>query len=125
MKYVFKLLESLNKSQAEYLYYDDLEITLYGKLISGTYYQPPEYEEHQEVVDYDYRTTVDEVVSALCLIVSEQEEHTESMSDKELQQYVEDNYDDLLDKYYQLVLNDFRDDAEEQAQRYYQKQYRD
>lgn len=119
----FRIVEEYSPNEVELLYYDSLDITIYGEMIDTDYYNPPEWEEFKETVDYTLEKRQTEVVDALMDIVHEKDEKGKELVDAELEKYITGNYDEFLNKYYNDVLDYFEEEATEKAQKLYQNEY--
>ena len=118
MKFKFKLFESLSTSKDKELEYDDLTV----QIDLGTDYQyGPQWDE--EEINWTYHVSEEDCAELL------KDKFIDSLSDEEylkmeasttpnedvFEKYVEEHFDDLFNKYYEDLLEYFRDDAERDA----------
>ena len=96
------------------LYYDDIEVTgYYGPIDWETGY--PEYD-YEEIISYEYDVDKNDIVE---LLIDKVYEDNPDIEDDEVEAYVIDNFDDLLDKYYDYVLDYYRKYATSEANETY------
>lgn len=118
--------ESLNESRnVETLYYNDLKITVAGDYHPetwGDYGGEPAYYDDEEIeIDYEYNVDKDEVKDALLNIVLDKEKlHLITMDEEALLRYIDENYDELFDKYNEELLEYFEERAREEAEENYE-----
>lgn len=116
------LLEKYDPNK-EQLFYDDLVITEFGKEIDDDWYQLPYYPQEREItIDYEYEVDKEDVKQVIIDIV-QHKENKDWNTDEELEQWLEDNYDEYLEKYEKEILKYFREDAIEKAQNEYESEY--
>lgn len=105
------------------LEYEDLPIIVYeGGSSSGRFdtgygnWLPDEGIEKEIEIDYTYTITKDEALEVIQDILYEQPtEEIKEMSDEELTNYLESNFDDLFDTYEEQIKEHFADAAAEKA----------
>lgn len=105
-----------NTEEMEELYYPNLTITYVTN-----YIDPYDYDEREATIDYIYeidRQSVEEVLFDLLA----NKENLYFDTDEEADSYMEANYEDLLERYHDEVLDYFRADALEQAEENYREE---
>lgn len=117
-----KTIKEVNKKTQEIieLFYNDLEITIWNKLSDEILYpvdvaHPAEYESEDIKIEYLYYVSKDKVIDFLVDILKDSESF-ERYSTKEIEEYVELNFDDLFENYYDEILKEFESDAKEEAE---------
>ena len=102
--------ESFDMKDKVTLYYDDIEV--HG------YYGPTDWEtgipekEYDVTIDWEYEVDRDDIFVYLQEFVAEE---SPELSDEEVERIVSENFDALVDKYYQRLLDLYRDYAEDDA----------
>ena len=102
--------ESFDMKDKVTLYYDDIEV--HG------YYGPVDWEtgipekEYDMTIDWEYEVDRDDIFVYLQEFVAEE---SPELSDEEVERIVSENFDALVDKYYQQLLDLYRDYAEDDA----------
>lgn len=116
------------------LYYQDLEITVYGKYHSDHYdswygWEPGYYDEDEMTVDYEYEADYDSVVSVIADRVLDDEKYGEAANAAEeegkLDEWIDDNFDELCEYFEEDLKEYFEDEAKEAASEYYSDMYND
>ena len=114
----FRLVEDFYNNDEEYIEYDQIEITVYGDQYTDEEGLPAnDWKESKRDVWYAYRTTKGEVAEALSDIILD--EKSTDLDGEELDKYIEDNYEELYNKYIEELKDYFRERAEKEAQEYY------
>jgi len=107
-KYQKHLKES--NSETIELYYDKLPIKTRYKVFNATEISPEEWDYKEGYDSWTYEVDKDYVIDVLYDTILDEKEF-ENYSEEELVKYINDNFDDLLDKYYKEVLKYFEDSA--------------
>ena len=107
--------ESLTMNDTVELYYDDIEVSgYYGPIDWETGYPEKEY---NETVSWVYTVDRDDIFVDLEEFIAEE---SPELSDGQLEMIVSENFDELVDKYYQQLLDKYRRYAEEEANEKYE-----
>lgn len=107
--------ESLSMNDTVELYYDDIEVSgYYGPTDWETGYPEKEY---NETVSWVYTVDRDDIFVDLEEFIAEE---SPELSDGQLEMIVSENFDELVDKYYQQLLDKYRKYAEEEANEKYE-----
>ena len=107
--------ESLTMNDTVELYYDDIEVSgYYGPTDWETGYPEKEY---NETVSWVYTVDRDDIFVDLEEFIAEE---SPELSDGQLEMIVSENFDELVDKYYQQLLDKYRKYAEEDANEKYE-----
>ena len=105
-----KIVEALTDGVVE-LYYDDIEIDCeYDASYDGS--RSKYINTTTDVTLEVDRVDIEEVLAEILYDTGVADD---SWSDQQLDQYLKDNFDDLIESNYQELLDRFRDEAEEQA----------
>ena len=103
------------------LYYNDLKLELQGSMIHPDRRdEPAEYEEFETTEEFEYEADEDEVGDALYDILSKE---NPEMDYDDIDDLIERNWDDLVDKYEDQIAEILRPRAEKAAEEYYQKEF--
>lgn len=107
--------ESLAMNDTVELYYDDIEVSgYYGPTDWETGYPKKEY---NETISWEYKVDRDDIFVDLEEFIAEE---SPELSDGQLEMIVSENFDELVDKYYQQLLDKYRKYAEEDANEKYE-----
>lgn len=102
----FKLVEALKEPTYD-LDYDRIHIVVFGSQRDAD-----DWDEDDRYIEWTYTITQSDLDDWLIGRIGEEFQGT----DTELEQYIEDNRDDLFDKYYDEIKDYFEEDAEADAQ---------
>lgn len=114
------LCEGNKPQELVYLYYPELQLSDMptGRVFRGNYYEPDEYETKDITIEYEYETDKDSVFEVLQDIPELQEElNADELSDEEFAAKIDENFDELLEKYMSDVLDYFEELAIDRAER--------
>lgn len=107
--------ESLAMNDTVELYYDDIEVSgYYGPTDWETGYPEKEY---NETISWVYTVDRDDIFVDLEEFIAEE---SPELSDGQLEMIVSENFNELVDKYYQQLLDKYRKYAEEEANEKYE-----
>lgn len=106
------------------LEYSNLTITVWTLVCRARLYpvdlaHPDEYDDHEEEVDWTYDADDGEVCDYLYEQLSELDEF-KNYSEDELNDYIENNYEELCKKYNDGLLEHFKEKAREDAEENYE-----
>ena len=106
------------------LEYKNLTITVWTLTSPAVYYpndfaHPDEYDDFETEIDWYYWAEDEEVMDFLHEKLSALDEYKDK-SDEELNEYINDHYEDLCDEYYKDLLDHFEDKAREDAEENYE-----
>ena len=104
------------------LHYDNLEVTIVTRPAKAPSYHfeydRDEAQTVEEKIAHNYSVPKKDIVEFLMENITDEDlENIEDVNDKELEEFVEKNFDKLFDKYELQILDNFRDDAREDAER--------
>ncbi len=117
--------EHLSKEEIT-LEYEDLPVVVYEEGSPAGYFDtdfgnwlPDEGDSKEIEIDYEYSVPKEEVSEVIKNeLLEDPSKDIDSMKDLELNQYIQDHFDDLFEKYESEILNSFRDEAISSAQDY-------
>lgn len=112
------MCEDLEDKQTITLYYEDLylEDVPTGRIIYGDYYTPNEYETTDVRIDYEYEVDKDTMIEFLQDLKAVQDDlDIDNVTDGEFYKKLEDNLENIVDKYMTAVLAHFERQAVKEA----------
>ena len=145
----FRLLEDMEQKYNDFkidVHYDKLSITYYGETHDYSYYEPPETDEYEDDIEWDYEIDWSEFAETACDCLIEDEsylneifkeigfkeikeytedEFYEKLNSKEMDEYLYDHADDLMDRYIKQFRDRFEEHAAEDASDYYSEHYKE
>ena len=106
------------------LSYENLPITVWTKVSSERLYpidyaHPAEYDEGEELIDYEYVLTENEVFDWLWDHVDKIEELKDVDDDEEIEKYIRKNLEDLFEEFEEEIKEEYQDEAIESAEENY------
>lgn len=106
------------------LEYENLTITVWTLVSRAVLYpvdfaHPDEYDDHEEEISWTYDADDGSVSEVICDILANEDEFKDYDSDA-LYKYIDEHFDELTEKYYDALLEHFRDNAREDAEENYE-----
>ncbi len=109
-----KFLKENQEREKEYLEYEDLPIIIYGE--ERDY---DDWDQREEEIEWTYvvdKSDVEEFIADDILPLVLSNKQIEDMAESDIYNYIKEHYEELVEKYYDKILNHFREDAIEDAQ---------
>lgn len=108
------------------LNYYDLEIEVDYKVSDATWFEPEDWDTKEITVNYEYEAD-DEEVQFLILgkIIGRDIYEISDREEEILLEYINNHWDDLCDEFYDYLLDFFKDNAIEEAQKHSLSYYED
>lgn len=143
----FKLTEDLDDKFRKFkidVHYDKLHITYYGETHDYSYYEPPETDEYEDDVEWDYELDWYSFNEYVCDYLMEDEsylndifkklgfkeikdmtddEYGDALNSKEMDEYIYNHTDELMDRYEEQFQDSCEEYAAEEASDYYSENY--
>ena len=124
------LTEAFDPRKQVELEYKDMTATITTKVIPATRWDPEEYEEEDVTKDFTYKVDAEDVAKAIWEEFISEDDVTgvygglDALEDEDAWlEYLNANFDKLVDKYYGGLLDYFRDAAEEAAEEEFQDDF--
>ena len=139
----FKLTEDLDDKFKNFkidVHYDKLPITYYGETHDYSYYEPPDTDEYEDDVEWDYTIDWTDFAETVRDCLTEDESHlneifeelgfkkvneltddefNEQINSEEMDEYIYNHADELMDRYEKQFQDFYEESAAEDASDYY------
>ena len=143
----FKLTEDLDDKFRNFkidVHYDKLPITYYGETHDYSYYEPPDTDEYEDDVEWDYTIDWTDFAETVRDCLTEDESHlneifeelgfkkvnevtddefNEQINSEEMDEYIYNHADELMDRYETQFQDFYEESAAEDASDYYSENY--
>lgn len=113
---------TMSESKTNYieLYYPNLEVTVWHKVSDAVLYpvdnsHPAEYDDEDKEIEYTYKASEHDVIDALFEYISGEDEFKDE-SESDIEKYIKDNLNELVEEHNDYLLKYFEDSAREDAE---------